>query len=255
MRENTVKEKKAIAFVQEHFKDEKAYVGFSGGKDSIVTADLVKRSGIDYKLFYSFTGIDPPELVRFIRANYPECEMRRPQQTFWRNLSVHTPPSNRLRWCCTSLKKEPGYDVHLFHRIMGIRLEESSARSRYKQVNVYENLGHTHYYPIFYFTESDVWDYINSRKLAYPKLYDEGFDRLGCVICPYHSEKTGKLHAKYRSRWPKFFLRFERGITELYYKRVSQGKTMHYKTPREFLDAWYLSNSARWYAVVQKGDK
>jgi len=241
-----------ISFIRDNIGTKTAFVGFSGGKDSIVTADLMKRSGVKYELYYSFTGIDPPEVVRFIRKYYPECIFLKPKQTFWRNLSVHTPPSDRLRWCCTSLKKESGWDVPLEHRVMGIRKEESSKRSKYPRINFFEKLRHTHYYPILNFNEADIWEYIKSNELPYPSLYDEGFDRLGCIVCPYHSERTGKKHKQYRDRWPKYFNRFERGIKELYNKRVSQGKTMHYDTPEEFIQAWYVKNSARWYKEVER---
>ncbi len=135
---------------------------------------------------------------------------------------------------------------------MGIRAEESSRRAKYGKINHFEKLGHTHYYPIFHWKEWMVWDFIDKNKLPYPTLYDLGFDRIGCVICPYHSEKTGKLHAKYKERWPKYFNRFEKGITDLFAKRQAQGKTMFYPTARAFLDAWYLKSSSRWYAVIQE---
>ena len=48
------------------------HVAFSGGKDSTVLAALVKMSGVPYELHYNVTGIDPPELVYFMRGNYPE---------------------------------------------------------------------------------------------------------------------------------------------------------------------------------------
>jgi len=215
-------------------------VGFSGGKDSIVTAKLMELSGIPHTLEYSFTGMDPPEIVRFIRKYYPNCKNRRNKRNFWKDLAVSAPPSDRLRWCCTLLKKTNSDQVH------GIRAEESSRRSSRKRINHYK--GRITYYPIFHWKEWQIWQFIEEHALAYPVLYDWGFDRIGCVVCPYHSERTGNLHAKYRKHWPKFFERFEKGITELYYKRVSQGKRMAHKTPKDFLDAWYLDDSARWYA-------
>jgi len=244
------KGREATQFIRRVIGTCTAFVGFSGGKDSIVVADLMRRSGVKYQLYYSFTGIDPPEVVRFIRKYYPQCVFLRPRRTFWRDLSTNVPPSNRLRWCCTSLKKEPGIDIPLEHRVMGIRAEESVRRGKYQRVNLFERLRHTHYYPILNYTEADVWGHIDQYAIPYPSLYDEGFNRIGCVVCPYHSEPTGMRHEAYRSRWPKFFDRFEKGITELYYKRVEQGRTMHYDTPKQFLDAWYLSNSARWYRQV-----
>ena len=48
------------------------FVGFSGGKDSQVLLDLVKRAGVKYKAYYSVTTNDPPENVYFIRQHYPD---------------------------------------------------------------------------------------------------------------------------------------------------------------------------------------
>jgi len=241
----------AVDFLRQNLSDNgEIFVAFSGGKDSICTAELMRMSGLPYRLFYSFTGIDPPEVVIFIRRNYPECIFLWPKMTFWRDLSIHIPPGDRIRWCCTSLKKAPGWNLPHIHRVMGIRAEESSRRSNYGRVNHFVNkqTDHFQYYPIFHWKEWQIWDFIGSNGLEYPALYDEGFDRIGCIICPYHSEKTGKLHQKYRDRWPKYFDLFEKTIANLYEKRVAQGKKMAYPTPQEFCNAWYLYKNARWYA-------
>lgn len=232
-------EEESIDFIRQKIPNG-TNVGFSGGKDSIVTAKLMELSGIQHTLTYSFTGLDPPEVVRFIRRNYPQCRILKKGRTFWRDLAVNVPPSDRLRWCCTLLKKTK-YD-----QIQGIRAEEGTRRANRPRINLYK--GRMLYYPIFYWKEWQVWDFIKKYNLPYPSLYDEGFDRIGCIVCPYHSEKTGKLHKLYRNRWPHFFERFEREISKLFYKRISQGKKMYFNTPEEFLEAWYLDDSARWYA-------
>ena len=44
---------KSIDFIRDNLKDKGLiFVGFSGGKDSIVTADLMRRSGVEFKLYY-----------------------------------------------------------------------------------------------------------------------------------------------------------------------------------------------------------
>ena len=43
------------------------YLAFSGGKDSQVIYHLAKESGVRFEANYNITGIDPPELVYFIR--------------------------------------------------------------------------------------------------------------------------------------------------------------------------------------------
>lgn len=240
-------ENEAIDFIRESICDDIAFVGFSGGKDSIVTADLMRRSGVKYQLYYSFTGIDPPDVVRFIRRNYPECIFLRPTRTFWKNLSTNVPPGC-IRWCCKALKKEPAWKLLHKKRIMGIRAEESTSRAKYGRIGYFEDLGHIHYRPIFHWKEWQIWEYIKKNNLPYPDLYDRGLERIGCVVCPYNSDPTGKRHERLRKLYPKFFERWESGVSELFRKRQRQEKTMYYETPRQFLDAWYLDYSARWYA-------
>lgn len=60
-------EEEAIDFLREHEPPEGYFVGFSGGKDSIVTLELCRMAGVKHQAFYSCTGIDAPEVVRFIR--------------------------------------------------------------------------------------------------------------------------------------------------------------------------------------------
>ena len=40
------------------------YVAYSGGKDSDVILDLVRRSGVKYEAHHHLTTADPPEIVR-----------------------------------------------------------------------------------------------------------------------------------------------------------------------------------------------
>ena len=60
-------EREAISFLREHEPPEGYFVGFSGGKDSIVTLQLVRMSGVKHTPYYTCTRIDPPEMYRFIK--------------------------------------------------------------------------------------------------------------------------------------------------------------------------------------------
>lgn len=42
--------------------------------------------------------------------------------------------------------------------------------------------------PIIDWSTEDVWNYIKTNNLRYCSLYDEGFDRIGCVLCPMASK-------------------------------------------------------------------
>jgi phosphoadenosine phosphosulfate reductase len=218
------------------------FLAFSGGKDSIVSHHLLTTSKLPFKAYYSFTGIDPPEVVRFIKKNYPDCIFLKPKKTFWQTLSKSIPPNSKIRWCCTTLKKEPSWALPYKHRVLGIRSEESRRRSAYGQINEKPNF--TEYYPIYFWKEWLVWDYIEKHNLPYPSLYDEGFDRIGCIICPFHS--YGNKHEIYKKRWPKYFDLFEKEIEKLYQKRIQQGATMFYNSSQEFCQEWYKNKNAYW---------
>ena len=72
------------------------YVAFSGGKDSVVILDLVKRAGVKFDAHYNITGIDPPELYYFIRDQHPEVERHRPEMTMWSLIVKKMMPPTRL---------------------------------------------------------------------------------------------------------------------------------------------------------------
>jgi phosphoadenosine phosphosulfate reductase len=233
-----------------HFHDYRTLVQFSGGKDSIVTLHLAKLAGLSFDASYTFTGIDPPEIVSFIRRNYPSVFILRPKHSFWHLIQTKNPPLMNMRWCCTELKKRPSWTLPHIHRIMGIRAEESPKRRAYPSIDYNRKLHHFHVYPIHHWLEWQVWEFIEEYHLPYPSLYDEGFSRIGCCICPYHSSPNGKLHALYRSRYPGMFKTFEHAVSSWYFKRVAQGRTMQHTSPEAFLSDWY-KGPTRWYTLAQ----
>jgi phosphoadenosine phosphosulfate reductase len=59
-------------------------------------------------------------------------------------------------------------------------------------------LGKSFVNPIFCWSVDDVWEYIRGRGLRYCELYDQGFDRIGCIGCPM----TGKHRDAEFARYP-----------------------------------------------------
>jgi phosphoadenosine phosphosulfate reductase len=237
----------AISFLREHCSDKgPIQLCNSGGKDSIAVAKIVKMSGVPYVMSYSDTGIDPPEVLRFIKKYYPECKIQKPTQPFLLAIPGSNPPLRNARWCCRLLKKLPGDRLGIKHRVEGIRKEESSKRAKYPRVNYNAKRGSTSYYPIFDWTEGDVWDFIKEKELPYLSLYDEGLSRVGCIICIYHSSKGGKGHEFYRKRWPGYFKAFEYQVTKWWWKRKNSGRDMAHDCPEDFIKDWY-EGTASWY--------
>lgn len=240
------KEEEAIDFIRENEPEEGYFLGFSGGKDSIVLYNLVEKAEVKFEAYYSNTTVDPPEVVRFIKKEYPTVIVKRPNwrghTSFFGMIPERGFPTKFTRWCCDELKKNPTRYIPLHNRLMGIRAEESNKRAkrpridrnpRYKKMLTYK--------PIFYWTDNDIWEYIHNNKLEYPSLYDEGFKRLGCVVCPFLCNKRQVILNQHKDRWPKMYKAFEKAMFKLWdtKEKYRQWEKGYSKTFEEFLDNWY----------------
>jgi len=228
------KEEEAIKFIRKYEPPEGYFLGVSGGKDSTVLEDLTKKSGVRFQGYYSATGIDAPEVVKFIRTNYPNVIHCRPKESIFALIPKKGYPTKWTRWCCDVLKKNPTKDIPLRHRLMGIRAEESSRRANRPVIDYYGKKWII-YKPIFTWLEWEVWDYIDTHGLPYCSLYDEGFDRLGCVVCPFVTGRKLDIHKK---RWPKIYAGFEKAMRKLWDTGRIQ-KRGYDKSFEEFLSNWY----------------
>lgn len=232
----------SIAFLRENEPEEGFFVGFSGGKDSIVTLELCRMAGVKHEAFYSCTRIDPPEVVQFIKREYPSVTWLYPKTTMWEGIKKKCPPLRTTRWCCDVLKKEPARLHPLKHRIMGIRAEESVRRASRPRIAMFN--GQTTYKPIFNWPEWAVWEFIESRKLQYPSLYDEGFHRIGCVVCPFILGKApGATRQREESmrRWPGIWKVFERTVKAWWMHKKKEGALRNdnkYKTSSDYWQAY-----------------
>lgn len=229
------KEELAIEFIRQHEPPEGYFLGFSGGKDSVVLYELTRRSGVKFQAYYSATGIDAPEVVKFIREKYPDVIHKRPKESFFSLIPKKGYPTKWTRWCCDKIKKENTKDVPLKHRLMGIRAEESKRRAARPIIDQFSKKWII-YKPIFLWLEWEVWDFIDNNHLPYCSLYDEGFNRLGCVVCPF---VDGRKLAQHKARWPKIFVAFEKAMKKLWDTGKRNGEPWHESTFEEFLSNWY----------------
>ena len=261
LQENTlfgVKDKVKIAIdrLQTFEPPEGYYLAFSGGKDSQCIYHLAQEAGVKFDAHYNLTTVDPPELVYFIRENYPDVSIDKPKKTMWQLIIENGGPPTRIqRYCCRELKERGGEGRIT---VTGVRWAESIRRKNTRGLaefmgekvkdmvlfsdndemrQMMENCqkkGKFVLNPIIDWEDADVWEYIHSRGLKYCKLYDEGFTRLGCIGCPM----AGKNRINQFKRWPKYKAQYIRTFDKVVKNRKAKGMKCIWETAEDVMNWW-----------------
>lgn len=212
---------------------------FSGGKDSVCIKALCKIAKIEnVKWNYSATTLDPPELVRFIYREHKDVRFIRPEKSFSELCAQNGYPTRTARWCCRRLK-ENHHPTPNGILITGIRAAESPRRAaRWRPVNISNSDHFRIINPILYWSNDEVWRFIDENKLPYCSLYDAGYDRLGCVGCPMSTRRADDIE-----KYPHQKAKWQRGLRAWWNigKANNSDGTSYWNSFNDFWK-WYWSN-------------
>lgn len=184
------------------------HVAFSGGKDSAVLLDLVKRAlpKKSFVVIFGDTGMEFPDTYETVKVTKDQCD--REGVPFYISKShfdphdswkIFGPPARVLRWCCSVHKSTPqtlkmreitGKDDYVGLDFVGVRKHESVTRSEY----TYENYGKKQkgqysFNAILEWTSAEIWLYIYAHDIYVNKAYKKGNSRAGCLFCPMGGNK------------------------------------------------------------------
>lgn len=248
------------------------FLAFSGGKDSQALYHIAKLAGVRFEAHYNVTTIDPPELVRFIRKQYPDVVFDRPKLSFAKLcIKKKMLPTRYARFCCAELKETSGGGTVT---LTGVRHTESSRRKLRGEAEIFSRNKKRRFQgtstnfdqftrnkevenvqcikgkdkiiinPIIEWSEDDVWEFLNNVvKVQHCELYDKGRTRLGCMFCPMANIKSIRTDCE---EYPKYKALIIRTINKL----RQNGYMNNYTdlTDEEIFD-WWISkkNIKQWY--------
>lgn len=216
-------------------KQDGFYLAFSGGKDSQALYHVAKMAGVKFKGHMSLTSVDPPQVIRFVKRNYPDVELHKPEMSMYdKAVEMGILPTMRVRWCCAEFKESAGAGKVT---LIGVRAAESARRAKRHEVEVSSRkfsgdlegfeawskaeiekktakmkrkMNEDEFSvnsdnevrcingkdsilvsPIFQWTDKDVWYFLNEIvQVPHCELYDMGYTRIGCILCPMASKKS-----------------------------------------------------------------
>ena len=118
----------------------------------------------------------------------------------------------------------------------GVRWEEGKKRSQQSMTGFWKKKIMVR--PIIDWTKEDVWEYIHENNLPYCKLYDEGWERIGCIGCPLGSNQKRelKLYPKYKENYIKAF----NGMVK--YRKNKGMDCSDWETGQDIYDWWIGEN-------------
>ena len=253
-----------------HIYGQPLIVTDSGGKDSAVCREIVRRSGVPFELHHNHSTADAPMSVYYVRQIFREYESRGiscsigypfykgQRVSMWSLIPMKRFPPTRLQRYCCEVKENSCQDRFI---TTGVRWAESQKRrdnrgifenyTRNKNQKIILNndndgrllfetcavKGKRICNPIVDWLDRDIWDYIQSEHIPVNPLYEWGFRRVGCIGCPMAA----------KNRWTEFRLfptyqrAYEKAFGVMLARIQEQGIETKWKNAADVF-AWWMED-------------
>ncbi len=234
------------------------YVAFSGGKDSVVTLDLVQRA-LPHGAFWVLFGdtqmefSDTYDVVEKVRKYCEDDDIKflvsKSHLNPLDSWAKFGPPCTVTRWCCSVHKTAPqilllrdklGKSDFKGMAFVGVRADESITRSKYEYISYGgKHNGQYSCNAILNWNSAEIFLYIYVNNLILNETYKKGNRRAGCLVCPRASERNDYMnHLCYEDR-------AEQLVQSI---RIAYGKTFpNEKQLNQFIEAggWKARKNGR----------
>ena len=183
------------------------------------------------------------------------------------------PPTRVVRYCCSNFKEN---STPKRITAVGVREAESKKRSGRGDFSIFEKSQSKHFSlehiqevfenakeqdpvwdctfvakarknkrlivnPIYEWTNEEVWEYIHQNKVSYNPLYDRGYSRVGCILCPLARKSERKRD---ELNFPKFKENYIKAFERMLRARKERGKetTFSLWTDGEAVYKWWMED-------------
>lgn len=255
-------------------------VSHSGGKDSDVVYEVFKEalgalkehkpeihSLINWNINFANTSNDTADTYKKIKKLPVERLRILNPQKGWRRWLVEDKnyfvPTTFVRNCCSVYKE--GQITKAYNNkkkttmILGVRSFESVKRSGYEFKMDYEwRINHfdkstlpeswTNLAPIVEWKDEDVWLFILWKNFEFNKMYRYGFNRCGCLLCPYMSDYTDILVERYYPKQYDWWM----SILEMNYKTWCIEDRLKWTLKEWQLGQWKQGKSKEYWLINKK---
>lgn len=228
----TERERESLSVLNSMYEKYKNYdiiLPTSMGKDSKLTEHLVNKAGLPYHAIFNNTTCDSADVYKEVKQR-KDIEIITPKDKDGNNLSLYKMMENgtgiasrHSRWCCSIFKeggtKQYCKDKHNIMFIYGMRNEESTTRSNYKDEwkNIlWEDDTWVGCLPIRKWTELELWLYTIHNNIPINSKYKKGYSRVGChICCPFYTKSTWILDKYwYKNQYDRFHRIIDKDFVE-----------------------------------------